>query len=490
MSNKLNKKVLKYSTASLILALVFIALAFAINLVAGIITQKFNLYVDLTEEELYTISDESFELLSDMDEEVRIIFFKPLDSLDANRYLKNIKTLALEYEEKFDNVSVEYIDMNSNPELVRRFRKDYNLSSETIIVESGKRFTGFEMYECFVYADESYSSYAGFNGEYRFTSALLKVTRDTAPEVNFVINHREQVPTAFRALFEDSGFVVNTVDLLRDEIGENCEILIMVAPETDLTGVESEQSGVSEVTKLNTYLNNGGDMMVFVDPNTPELQNLDALLQTWGIGILHGATVQDNERYFPVANNMALFGDWVSSDETVSALHTAVSSKKTPVVSYYTSPISLVPLTNVNRGAGALLVSSPAAFVPKSAEENYIESVRVPLMAAGYNRKYNSNTGNTDVNYLVVGGSTYFVSDQFLEGYASTLANSEFVRNMVSVMTDEKMVLDIEYKMYNETTLVTDTVEERTRWLVALITVLPAAVLALGVAVFMKRRHQ
>ena len=128
-----------------------------------------------------------------MDEPVKIIFFTPLDKLDSDSYVKNIKTLALEYEEKFDNITVEYVDMTRNPELVRRYRKDFSLAETSVIVESDKRFAGFDMAECFVYTqndDSSYSYYA-FNGEYRFTSSLLKVTRDTMPVVTFMTNHGE-----------------------------------------------------------------------------------------------------------------------------------------------------------------------------------------------------------------------------------------------------------------------------------------------------------
>ena len=92
----LDKKALKYGSASLILAVVFIALIFVLNLVVTTLTDKFNLFVDLTEEQLYEISEASEELLKDMgDEEIKFIFLTPLDELDNNEYAKSVKTLAL-----------------------------------------------------------------------------------------------------------------------------------------------------------------------------------------------------------------------------------------------------------------------------------------------------------------------------------------------------------------------------------------------------------
>ncbi len=490
--SKLNRKVLKYGSASIVLAVVFIALVFALNLIVGIVTEKFNLYIDLTPEQLYNISDTSFELLSDMDDEVRIVFLTPLDQLDTNNYIKNIKTLALEYEEQFDNITVEYVDMHRDTEFRRKYYKE-GISDTTIVVESGDKYAKFDMNECFVYTQNengSYNYYA-FNGEYRFTSSLLKVTRDTMPRVAFTTNHSEEIPSAFRAMFEDSGFEVLELDIMQEDIPSDIEILIMNAPLTDITGVESEEEGKSEVTKLTAYLAQGGDMMIFVDPNTPVLKNLSELMYTWGIDVLEGLCVHDNEKYFTAANDMAVYASYISKDENVVPLHEKLSSKNdaTKIVSYYTAPVSTVPVTDVNRGSSPVIASSTTAYVPKSVDENYIENREIPLIVAGYNRRFNSETGNTDVNYLVAGGSTYFVSDQFLHGYAATFANAELIRTMISAMTDEKMVLDVPFKVYKDTSLIMDSATEQQNMLASLVLVLPAIVLAAAVGVFLKRRH-
>ena len=484
------KKTLKYGTASLILVAVVIAFIFVFNLVAGIVTDKLNLFVDLTSEELYTISDSTHKLLEgSMDTPVRIIFLTPLDKLDSNTYVKNIKTLALEYEEQFDNVSVEYIDMKSNPEQVRRYRKDYSLTETTVIVDSGKSFCAFDMSECFMYQNNNgnYTYYA-FNGEYRFTSSIMRVTRDTFPVVSFVTNHGESPSEALINVFEESGFEVKKIDLLQEAIPQQTELLFMVAPITDITGTTSEDEGRSEVTKLSQYLSTGRDLVVFVDPNTPELPNLDEFLYTWGIDVIHGVSVQDNTNSFSSANNMALFTNYYTGDENTLPLVENMTQTSMRAVSYFTSPISIAPLTVKTRGASPLLTSYTSAFVPQNSQENLIENRQIPLLVAGYERNFNSDTGDTDRTYVVVGGSTNFVSDQFLDTYSVTFANSEFIRNLIASLTDEKIVLDVPYKVYNDTSLVANPKQTR-EWSVSLITVLPALVLLVSFGVFLKRRH-
>ena len=212
-----DKKTLKYGSASIILALAFIALVLVFNLVVTAVTDKYNLFVDLTHEELYTISESTEAILKDIgDDEIKFIFFTPLDELDNESHAKSVKALALEFEEKYDNISIEYIDMLKNPGAVAKYRKDYKLSATTVVVESAKRFVAFDLSECFVYTQDSATGgymYYAFNGEYRFASSILRVTRDEMPLALFTTNHLESIPTYFENLLIESGFEVKRLDI-------------------------------------------------------------------------------------------------------------------------------------------------------------------------------------------------------------------------------------------------------------------------------------
>ena len=488
----LDKKALKYGSASLILAVVFIALIFVLNLVVTTLTDKFNLFVDLTEEQLYEISEASEELLKDMgDEEIKFIFLTPLDELDNNEYAKSVKTLALEYEEKYDNITIEHIDMIKNPGTVAKYRKDYDLSSTTVIVESAKRFVAFDMSECFVYTQDengSYSYYA-FNAEYRFSSALIRVTRDVMPKALFTSNHLETIPAQFKALLTDAGFEVDLLDLSQNDIPENTELIIVNDPRADFTGIESETEGSSEITKLSAYLNNGGNAMIFVGPETPALKNLDELCASWGIEIVIDIAVFDTYNSIASIDSFAVIAKYDSSDENLAPFHKNLSSAETPqrTVSYYTSPLKLIPVTDVTHGVGAILTSFGTAKVPVSDTQNYAEGT-IPLLAAGYKNTYDSERGESVQNYLVVGGSTWFTGDVFLGTYRNTYGNAELLKSTVAEMTDETMILNVSYKVYNDTTLTIDSATSR-NWLTVLVLALPTVVLLAALAVFLRRRH-
>ncbi len=488
----IDKKTLKYGSASVILAVVFIALVFVVNLVVTALTDKYNLFVDLTKEQLYEISEASEELLKDMgDEEIKFIFLTPLDELDNNEYAKSVKTLALEYEEKYKNISIEYIDMLKNPGTVAKYRKDYNLSSTTVIVESAKRFVAFDMSECFVYQqnENGVYDYYAFNAEYRFTSALIRVTRDTMPKALFTSNHLETIPAQFKALLVDAGFEVELLDLSQSDIPERTELIIVNDPRTDFTGIESETEGKSEITKLSAYLNNGGNAMIFVGPETPALKNIDELCATWGIEIIHDLAVVDTYNSIASIDSFALITRYVNDDETLAPFHASLSSAENPqkTVSYYSSPLRLLPVTDVTHGVGTILSSYGTAYVPISDTENFAEGT-IPVLAAGYKNTYDQERQESVQNFLVVGGSTWFTGDVFLGTYQNTYGNAELLKSTISGITDETMILNVSYKVYNDTTLTIDSATSQ-KWLTALVLVLPALVLVTAMAVFLKRRH-
>jgi hypothetical protein len=461
------------------------------------LTERFNLFVDLTEEQLYEISDATHTLIEGAkDEDIKFIFLTPLDELDANSYAKSVKTLALEYEEKYPNITIEYIDMLKNPGAVAKYRKDYTLTETTIIVESEKRFTAFDMSTCFVYTQDENGAYQyyAFNAEYRFTSAIIRVTRDEMPRALFVENHSETIPVHLKSLLVDAGFLVENIDLSQKDIPEDTKLVIINDPQTDFTGIESETSGVSETTKLSRYLNGGGNAMVFVDPETPVLKNLDELLANWGIGVIHGYQVLDDYNSISSMNSLALISryekDYNADDEVdFSVFHSRLSGAENPIktVSHNSLPLELLPLTDVHHSVGAILSSYPTSYVPKTESQNLYEG-SVPLLVAGARREFDEELAETKVNYLIVGGSTYFASDVFLGTYQNTYGNTEIVKSIVSEITDETMLLDVNYKEYNDTRLTVDT-KTSERWLIILVTALPALVLLSAFLVFLKRRH-
>ncbi len=85
-----------------------------------------------------------------------------------------------------------------------------------------------------------------------------------------------------------NGYVVNEVDLLTGEIGEDVDLVILAAPQTDLSD--------EVLKKLDTYLDNNGrfgkNLLYFASATQPQLPNLEEFLAEWGIVVNDGYVVE------------------------------------------------------------------------------------------------------------------------------------------------------------------------------------------------------
>ena len=91
-------------------------------------------------------------------------------------------------------------------------------------------------------------------------------------------------------LLEQIGFQIKAVDLTTEDLPAECRLLVIFDPQSDF--VVGGLSEVSEISKIEEFLDKNNSMMVFVDKDTPYLQNLEQLLAEWGIEI---ARTDDND---------------------------------------------------------------------------------------------------------------------------------------------------------------------------------------------------
>jgi hypothetical protein len=76
------------------------------------------------------------------------------------------------------------------------------------------------------------------------------------------------------------------IDLEKDELPENCRMIITYDPQTDFYGYGNlGETGTSEIEKLDAYLDEAYSFMLFVDDETPVLPVLEEYLEEWGVVI-------------------------------------------------------------------------------------------------------------------------------------------------------------------------------------------------------------
>ncbi|MBO5005274.1 MAG: Gldg family protein [Clostridia bacterium] len=127
--NVIKQKWLKDTFMTTILILIMIAIFIILNLYVNSLNIN---PIDFTKEKLYTLSDESINLIKDIDKDVHIYFFGYQE--DNNTVL-----LAKQYGVANSKITAEAINIDERPDLAKKYGVEDN-TSFGIIVEGQDRY--------------------------------------------------------------------------------------------------------------------------------------------------------------------------------------------------------------------------------------------------------------------------------------------------------------------------------------------------------------
>jgi len=281
---------------------------FGLNLLLSLVGQGNSVYVDLTPEGLYSVTDRMVEECSfveelDEDKKLKIIFCDDPDNLADSVITRVTYFMAKKLDKIFDGIEVETVNVTFNPTAVSKY-KATSLTSITptdIIVAYGDRYRIVGAQNFWTIDEEG--NYFSYNGEYKLATLMKSVTlaNDKSPVAYFVTGHGETVydesspdsegtvkSQQLRNLLVDRGLRVKVIDLSTlngKEIPSDCALLIINNPTEDFTYDADridEFSYVSEIEIIDRYLTkNQGALMVAKD-NEKKLENLESFLSEWG----------------------------------------------------------------------------------------------------------------------------------------------------------------------------------------------------------------
>lgn len=279
----------KYGTLATVLTVIFIIAVILINIFAGYMTDRFVWEVDMTRERLFEISEDTKEVLADLNEPITITVLAeetayrdaaPSNSGSVN-LLGNIYEILQRYETLAGGkITVRYINPNLNPKIVEQYNTLGNIYTNDIIIESSKRFKKLSPHNLYsAKTDERTGTtyYVGLRAEQRITSALLFVTSDQITKAAYIRGHNEMYNVdELDTLLNYANYEITNINLLREDIPEDVTLIIIDAPTRDFT--------TDEIKKLDAYFERGGDALIAMTPNvTDELKNLSLFFLEWGV---------------------------------------------------------------------------------------------------------------------------------------------------------------------------------------------------------------
>jgi len=274
---------------------------------------------------------------------------------------------------------------------------------------------------------------------------------------------------------EGENLVVENIDVTSMDLLKQGDILIIAAPQTDL----SEDERVA----IKTFLENDGYMIYMTDATCPELPAFESLLDLYGIKVDHTLVVEGNENYY-YRSPVYLVPDIETHDVTAGL----TANEQVAVLPYATS-LTLPTVTKNDIETSVLLTTSKNAFGRvdlESAETEKEEGdLDGPLNVALALRRVDSNGEDDGLKIVVFGASGFVTSSSFY----SISGNTDLLLGAVRWMNGESDTVTIVGKNLMSNSLRFNSTAEMYAMAAIAVIVVPVLVLAAGLVVWLRRRH-
>lgn len=467
----INKKKLKYGSYSMFLTVLVFAIAVVVNLLAGELPSKYT-QIDVSEEKLYTIGDQTEEVLKNLEEDVTI--YRIVQSGNED---ETITKLLERYEDASSHIKVEEKDPVVNPSFTSEYTQD-TLTDNSLIVtcqDKNKIVDYNSLYEQSMdYTSYSYSV-TGFDGEGQITSAIAYVTSDDLPKLYVLEGHGEStLSSTMEESIKKDNIDIETLNLVNvGEVPEDTDCILINSPQTDLS--ESEKETVLD------YLESGGKALIFSDYTTSELTNFDSLLANYGVERVDGVIFEgDNQHYvaqmpyylLPEMNESEITTNLVSDNRYI-LMPVAQGIKQSEDAR---DTLNIVSLLSTTEDAYSK-VNTDSTTVEK--EEGDIDGP----FDIGVSISEEVDDGNsTQIVYFSSSALMQEQIDQMVSG-----SNTQLITDSLSWMCKQEESVSIPVKSV-ETSYLTITGYDVSFWSITAMILIPGVFLVTGFVIWLKRR--
>ena len=287
---------------------VTVALIVIIVVFATLIAYRVPWVFDMTAGKVFTLSEQSQQVLAALTNPVEIIAIYPRDGADPM-----VSSLLSEYSKAGPMVVVDYIDAEREP------AKLAAANIGTVAVNNGTIIIRSEGKAKFVFAADMFQSTPegnAFWGERVITGAIRYVTATSLPKVYFLEGHDEAAITSelskASAALELAVYRVETISLTKNgSVPQDAAMVIVSSPRRDLSE--------SEYLVFEKYLLDGGKAMFLINPlstNTMILDNFNKLVNQFGLDISNNLVIEEDPYSHVSNNNMYLVPGYVNHSIT------------------------------------------------------------------------------------------------------------------------------------------------------------------------------
>lgn len=466
--------------------LVVIVLAFFVGIT--VLMQKLNLTpIDLTEDKLFTLTEESKEQVKNINKDINIYF---VGYSDDNSTLD----LAKQYTKANDKIKVEAVTSENRPDLVQKY--GIETDSEGIIIESGSQYKVLSSSDLYTYDSTTYESINV--AEEKLTAAIKSVSVEELPKVYFLSGYSSFSLTSgmqyFNMYLENEVNEVKTLDILSEgKVPDDCNTLVIATPEKDFDDVATNA--------ITDYINKGGNVLWLnaAMAQSKELTNVNKILALYGVKPFEVGIIRETDSSKMVSDSPDLIMPEIQYSDVTNKLHDSEG-----VIFINATKINVSSdeeLEALNTTKTELIKTSENAYF-RTNFENSSNAVQQGeeqtsfLVGAQFDKKIseaNEETGEKEItSKLIIYGENFFISDYQLTKTTQTpmvayRKNKDLVLNSIAYLSDREEDITVRKSTGSITYTAT---EQENRIILAIITIVPLLIIIVGIVVWIRRKRK
>ena len=437
-----------------VITALIVVFVIALTLVLNYVGMQKTLFLDLTYEGFYTLTDamkQECEFVETLDDKIEIIFCSDPDRLISQTVTRVAYYMSVMLDNTFENIEVRTVNAALNPTAVSKYKTTSltEISSSDVIIAYGDRYRVVNA-EVFWYRNSEGALFS-YNGEYKMASLFKSVTAYSSAgkaAAYFVIDHGETYydeskPDENRELLnfiyalEDAGLKIKTLKLDEVErVPEDCALLVINNPTSDFTpdpDKANEFFYVSPLEKIDRFLIADYGSLVVAKDFERELPLLEEFLGEWGFEF-ESALVKDTVYNIADESNTStqLIGAYNTDEDSygMGIYSDFVKLQSAPrfVVTntgYIKCSFGVDDAAFENGAGGTSRIYSPFIFssdkataYSKNADGEYAllhtNEGRKDLVAVTTRKQLNSETNENKYSYVMCANSADFLSNAFI----------------------------------------------------------------------------
>ena len=462
-----------------------IALFILFNVAVTYIFGSLGWFIVTGEPPYYTLSgvtDTYFESVNPDGKRVELTFCMSEDDMEETPTYGRVLDTVKQFAERYGFFTYRHLNVRLDYDALAHYAEEHDttITESTVIVASPD--TGESVIRAlstfYVYDTVGETEDMVYNGEEIIATMVGRVMGGKRPLAVFTTGHGERPTLSLMNHLYSAGYDIKTADVSREGIDGDCALLVVASPLYDFEEY-ADKNLVSEISRMRSYLSEGGNILVLRAPTGGALPRLDAFLASFGLVTEAETLIKDSASSIDVGGTALLVSYAAGRAENI--LSTVTEYTDAPLVMGNCGKITLTEGTGFT--AYPLLTTSAAAEeyaggerVSEAPEGGYAVAA-VSEIAAG--------AGETG-KMLLINAATFTESILMdTDGYANETLLYAFTEYAAGLATP---------KGCGTLLINTYPLEGMNRglagvWLAVLAVALPLAVTLTGVAVTVRRRQ-